>query len=438
MNAFNAYNHIYRQDKVNRRRRWYYFILALLVLFLFLPWTQNIRARGQVTALRQEQRPQQLNTIIGGRVEKWYVKEGDFVRRGDTIVRLSEIKPDYLDPQLLQRTREQLEAKQATVDYYRGKAGTAETQIGALGEGLRLKLDQLGAKLRQQEVKAAADSMDMLAARNDAAIAAAQYGRARQLFDSGLVSLTQLEQRNAAQQTALAKRTAAENKFYASRQDIGITRIEFNSLQQDYLEKRAKAEGDRLSSLSQAAGGAGEIAKLENQYASYSIRNGMYYVLAPQDGQVVKTRSAGIGEILKEGELLLNIVPKQIDYAVALLVRPIDLPLLHEGQEVRFQFDGFPAIVFGGWPKASYGVFAGRVSAIERDISADGRFRVLVREDSSYRPWPRELRVGTGAQGIALLRNVPLWYELWRNINSFPPDYYQPPTEGKEKKEAKP
>jgi hypothetical protein len=56
-------------------------------------------------------------------------------------------------------------------------------------------------------------------------------------------------------------------------------------------------------------------------------------------------------------------------------------------------------------------------------------YKLLVREDTSYRKWPRELRVGTGANGIALLKNVPLWYELWRNINSFPPDYYKPKKE---------
>jgi hypothetical protein len=69
---------------------------------------------------------------------------------------------------------------------------------------------------------------------------------------------------------------------------------------------------------------------------------------------------------------------------------------------------------------------------VESDVSANGKFKVIVREDSSYRKWPKELKFGTGANGIALLKNVPVWYELWRNINSFPPDYYQPvDTEGK-------
>jgi hypothetical protein len=62
--------------------------------------------------------------------------------------------------------------------------------------------------------------------------------------------------------------------------------------------------------------------------------------------------------------------------------------------------------------------------AIENSISLNGMFRVLVAEDLQDRPWPEQVKIGGGAQGIALLKNVPIWYELWRNINGFPPDYY--------------
>jgi hypothetical protein len=127
--------------------------------------------------------------------------------------------------------------------------------------------------------------------------------------------------------------------------------------------------------------------------------------------------------------MLVHIVPDQVDYAVEMYVRPVDLPLVATGQKVRFLFDGFPAIVFSGWPDASYGTYQGIVSAVEGDVSGNGKFKLLVKEDRSYRVWPKELRMGTGANGIALLKNVPLWYELWRNINSFPPDYYKPKKE---------
>jgi hypothetical protein len=88
--------------------------------------------------------------------------------------------------------------------------------------------------------------------------------------------------------------------------------------------------------------------------------------------------------------------------------------------------------VFSGWPNASYGTFKGKVIAVENTVSANGKFRVLVTEDTSaLKRWPRQLKVGIGAQGFALLKNVPVWYELWRNINGFPPDYYKNETENK-------
>jgi multidrug efflux pump subunit AcrA (membrane-fusion protein) len=419
-----AYEHIYLHGKRSKVRFWSYTILIALVVFLFLPWTQTIRAKGAVISLRQEQRPQEINTIIGGRIVKWHVKEGDFVNAGDTVVQLSEIKDSYLDPQLLDRTREQITAKQRGIDFYRNKADATETQIGAMSSGLQLKLSQLENKIRQLQVKLESDSMEAAAAANDFRIALQQFNRQQQMFDSGLVSLTQLEQRNQTYQNAMAKRISADNKYIATRQELGIVRIEMNATRQEYNEKVAKAQGERFQAMSEIATSQGEVAKLENQYTSYSIRNNMYYIIAPQAGQIVQAKKAGIGEIVKEGEMLINIVPDNIQYAVELFVRPVDLPLVQAGQRVMFLFDGFPAIVFSGWPQASSGTFKGTVVAVEKNVSPNGQFRVLVSEDPGQKPWPKELKMGTGANGLALLNDVPVWYEIWRNINSFPPDYY--------------
>lgn len=423
--SFGAFQQVYLSNRKPLRKGWAIGIGLLLLILLFIPWTQNIRARGEVTALRQESRPQQINTIIAGKVERWFVKEGDFVKKGDTLLQLSEVKADYLDPALLGRTQEQIRAKQQSLNYYKGKVTTTDRQIEALQAGLEVKIFQLQNKLRQLTVKLEADSMDRLAAVNDFQIAGKQYARQKTMFDSGLVSLTQLETRNQYFQQALAKKISAENKYISTLQEFSIVKAELDGVKQDNLEKVSKAEGDRFNALSQIAASEGDIAKLENLYASYAIRNGMYYVLAPQDGQVINARASGIGEILKEGEAIVNIVPARNQYAVQLYVRPVDLPLISEGQKVRFVFDGFPAIIFSGWPRASYGTYSGIVSAIESDISENGKFKILVKEDTSYRYWPTDLKMGTAAQGIALLKDVPIWYELWRNINSFPPDYYK-------------
>jgi multidrug efflux pump subunit AcrA (membrane-fusion protein) len=435
MKELKAYSSIYRYNKTSKVKYWAWGFLIALLIILFLPWTQNIRAKGKVTTLRQEQRPQELNSILPGKIVKWYVKEGDYVKAGDTILQISEIKDDYLDPNLVNRTGEQLGAKQMSVEYYKNKVNTTQTQIGALGNNRILKQGQLDNKIQQLRYKLQSDSMETIAATNDFNIAQIQFKRQKAMYDSGLVSLTQLEQRNQVFQNASAKKISAQNKLAATKQDLMIARIEMDAINQDYVEKVSKAQGDQFQSLSQIATGQGDIAKLQNQYTNYNIRSGMYYITAPQDGQVAKAKKAGIGEIIKDGEMLVEIVPKNVDYAVELFVEPMDLPLVAKGQKVRFLFDGFPAIVFSGWPNASYGTFSGEVVAVENSVSPNGKFRILVKEDPEYKKkWPTELKIGAGTQGIALLKDVPVWYELWRNINGFPPDFYTPASTKEEKK----
>jgi multidrug efflux pump subunit AcrA (membrane-fusion protein) len=435
MTTLKAYNNIYRHDKNSKIKYWVLGFFIAMSIILFLPWTQNVRAKGNVTTLRQEQRPQELNSILPGKIIKWYVKEGDAVKAGDTILQISEIKDDYFDPNLVNRTGQQIDAKQLSVEYYKNKVTATQTQIGALGNNRLLKQAQLQNKIKQLVFKLQSDSSDVMAANNDFVIATKQFKRQQAMYDSGLVSLTQLEQRNAYFQNASAKKINTENKFSNTKQDLLIARIEADAINQDYLEKLSKAQGEQFQSMSQIAGGQGDVAKLENQYSNYNIRKGMYFITAPQNGQITKAKKAGIGEIIKDGEMLVEIVPDNVDYAVELFIEPMDLPLIAKDKKVQFLFDGFPAIVFSGWPNTSYGTFTGKIVAIENSVSSNGKFRILVTADkTAKKKWPQELKIGTGAQGFALLKNVPVWYELWRNINGFPPDYYKTDYKNEKKK----
>lgn len=422
--TYPAFDSIYQIHRKSSLQKWLTALLLLLIITLFLPWTQNIRGTGTVTTLKQEQRPQQLHAIIPGRIEKWYVNEGDFVQVGDTLIKLAEIKDDYFDPELLTRTQEQIAAKEQSAASYRNKAATATEQVTALERALNLKLLQLDNKLKQQEQKVVSDSMEMLAARNDMAIALKQYQRQKSLYDSGLVSLTQLEQRNQLLQNARAKQAAAEIKLGNARQELLVLKLEQSGTVQEYSDKILKAKGESYQSQSQAAGSSGDVARLKNQYYNYDFRRKQYYITAPQSGQVTKARKAGIGELVKEGEMIVEVVPDNRDHAVEIFVRPVDMPLVNEGQDVRLVFDGFPAIVFSGWPEASYGIFEGKVAAVETSVSDNGMFRVLVAENKTNKPWPAAIKMGTGASAIALLKDVPIGYELWRKINGFPPEYY--------------
>lgn len=423
--SFKSFEQIYLVDRNSKVKYWFFGIIGFLLIILFLPWTQNIKAKGVITTLYQDQRPQDIHSPIPGRIVKWWVKEGDYVKKGDTLLQISEIKEDYLDPKLVGRTQEQLQAKKGSIGFYEGKITATGSQIEALKQARDLKLEQLKNKLIQLDNKLAAEAAEITATNNEFKLAKDQYERQQLMFDKGLVSQTQLQQRNIAFQNALAKKVIAENKLAQTQQEVLNTKIERNSIEQEYTEKISKAEGDRYQTLSQVASGQSEVAKLENQLSNYIIRNGMYIILAPQDGQIVQANKGGIGEVLKEGERITIIVPQVKNYAVEMFVRPVDLPLIGVGQSVRFMFDGFPAIVFSGWPNASYGTFGAKIIAYENTISPNGLFRILVVEDKAEKPWPPQLKIGSGAQGIVLLKDVPIWYELWRNVNGFPPDFYQ-------------
>ena len=415
---------IYLIHRNNNVKKWFWISMALLILGLFLPWTQNINLTGNVSSLYQEQRPQELNSPIPGKIVKWFVKNGDFVKKGDTILQISEIKDEYFDPLLVERTEQQMSAKKGVGDYYSAKVKTTNSQLSALDNALDLKLSQLKIKISQLNNKLAAEEAELLAVKNELKLSEDQFNRQKKMFDEGLVSLTQFQQRSASYQNTVAKKTSAENKVAQTRQEITNTQIEQNAAIQEYTEKISKIEGDRFQALGQIEGNSGEIAKLQNQITNYKMRKGLYYIIASQDGQITQINKAGIGEILKDGESIGTIVPTNVDYAVEFYIKPVDLPLIKKGQSVTCIFDGFPAIVFSGWPNSSYGTFKGKVIAVESNISANGMFKALVIQDNEDKPWPPQIMMGAGVNGLAILNDVPIWYEIWRNINGFPPDYY--------------
>ena len=425
LKQFDSFNMVLNKGTSgNRWKKLLLYCLIGLVIFMALPWTQNIQSPGIVSTLSPDQRPQQINSIIAGRIIKWHIRDGEIVKKGDTLLQLSEVKEDYLDTALLNRIDDQIKAKSEAIDFYDQKAKTTNQQEAALVSALKFKLSQLKNKLAQYRLQVESDSMAYVASQVQLKISAEQLNRQKQLYDAGLKSLTEFEGKQQYYQDALSKKTSAGNKFFNSKNELLNIRLELSGTEQDYAEKISKINGERFSTLSQASSTESEVAKLRNQYANYKQRQSFYVITAPQSGQVIRTSKSGIGETVKDGEPLIQIVPTNFNPAVEMYISPVDIPLLSTGQKVRLQFDGFPAIVFSGWPKASYGTFGGKISAIDPYVNANGKFRIWVTPDDS-RAWPKQVRLGTGTRSIALLNDVPIIYELWRQLNGFPPEYYK-------------
>ncbi len=407
------------------RRRVVFWLVMIFIGALFLPWTQNIRAKGKVISFRPENRPQSVQSVIDGRIEEWFVTEGQQVEKGDTLMYISEVDADYFDPKLLQRTSEQIAAKIAGAEAYDQKVTAFKSQVAAL-ESLRdIKLDQLKLKIRQLKLLVTNDSIDLEVVKKNQAIAELRYTRADSLHRSGLLSLTDLESKRLVLENARGRTQSLQNDLFNARIELESAILELENTKASFADKLAKSRSEIFEAVSSNASAEAEVAKLNNLLGNYAERQGMYFIKAPQSGFITKAVRSGIGEIIKAGTEIVTIMPSNFDLAVEMYVRPIDLPLMEIGGDVRVQFDGWPAVVFSGWPNTSFGTFSGRVVAIDNFISKNGMYRLLVKPEEDKKPWPTALRVGSGAQSIVLLKEVPIWYEVWRQLNGFPADYYK-------------
>lgn len=406
-------------------------LLFLFVIMLFLPWRQTIPGRGTVTALTPEDRPQTVQNQIGGRIEHWAVREGQQVQKGDTILVLSETSQSYFDPNLPLRLQEQLRAKEGSESAAAQKMDATNAQISALTQGLKFQLTAAENKVEQAINYVQADSADLVATQNFFEISKSRLERYEAGYRNGLFSLTDIESRRLKLQEDNAKVVSQINKLNNSQQSLQNSRIELDNIRAKYMESVAKARSDLSSALSSRVSAQGEIAKLQNEISNINIRRGLYVVRAPQSGFVVKTLKAGIGENIKEGESIATLQPSKPRVAAEIYVDAMDVPLILDSSDVRLQFEGWPSVQFAGWPSVAVGTFAGKVTVIDLVSSNNGKYRLLVTPTNPVpyndEQWPKQLRQGSGVYGRVILRSVPIWYEIWRLLNGFPPSLESEP-----------
>lgn len=389
---------------------WIYSFGAIVLIVMFLPWTQVVSGTGSITAMDQGQRPQTVQSPIPGRIEEWLVREGDTVAAGDTLARLSEIKEEYFDIDILERAKDELLAKNEAVLAYGQKCLSLEQQIEQLERSLGFKKQQLEAEIEAKQI-------GVNAAKTDRDLAMLQFQRVDTLFLEGIESRLNWEKRKQYAQETEAKWIKAQN-------DYRNALVDRSGIEAEYREKIAKASSDLFSARSAGLEAEGEVAKLRVKLGNLTVRTGYYWLRAPQSGMITRSTINGLGENISAGESILEIVPIAAKLGVEIFIRPVDLPLIRKGQVARIEFDGWPTIVFSGWPNTSFGTFGAQVVAIDQSVDENGRYRILLQPDPDDLPWPEPLRFGSGARGMMLLNEVPVWFEVWRQLNGFPPEFY--------------
>jgi RND family efflux transporter MFP subunit len=302
-----------------------FFFVFVALFLIYVPWVQTASGPGNVTALNPNDRMQEINALVSGRIQEWYVRDGSRVSVGDPIVKIVDN-----DPQLLER----LEAERQQV---MAKLTAAETALE---------------------------------------IAQIDKRRMERLFDEGLSARREFEQ----------------------------ARIRVEQLRSDVAQAGA------------------ELTRVDVNLSRQSVQ----IVRAPRDGTILRVNAGDAATFISAGQVVATFVPDNAERALELFIDGRDVALVRDGARVRIQFEGWPVIQVSGWPSVAVGTFSGHVIAIDASAQNNGRFRVLVEEDSDTgTPWPdrRFVRFGSKARGWVLLDEVSVGYEIWRQLNNFPPNF---------------
>ncbi len=426
VSQFESWTAVSIPQSLQTSTRWTLILFFLSLIGLaFIPWTQTVTATGQLSAYSPSERPQEVHAPIEARIKEWQVNEGITVKLGHPVVILSDVDPKFLAPDLISRLDQSIAALEERREAALTRAELLVQQIqemnkltDAASRSAESRVNEASKRIRSVEQRFAA-------AKVAAKTAALNLERSQLLEAEGLLSRRDLElaiQGDAAAQAELRASEAAVQEVAQSRSALtyGRTQIEAE-LAQRILDTRSK----RASALAEAAKASKELADLALTRSNAVQRRAASQITAPIDGTVVRMTRVGPGEIVHPGDPLFTIVPTSDTRAVEMWVDSLHAPLLKPNRNVRLLFQGIPAIPLPSWPEMMAGTFDGRIHVVDQAPDRQNRFRFWVTPDPSGVPWPpqHQVRQGTQVMGWVLLNRVPLWYELWRRINLFPPDF---------------
>lgn len=389
-------------------------LLVLLIFLLLTPWQQNVRGVGRVVAYTPYERQQFIGAPVEGRIATWRVTEGSRVKKGEILAEMLDNDPLLLDRIKSERTT--ILDRQVAVN---GRVATMQTQLRMAEQARPQALSAASSRVEMARERYQATRQALAAADAAQKTSALNLTRQERLYGKGLASKRTLELAEleiAQRQTEYGR---AKANLQAATNEVDAFAADARKLDNDTTSTIEKNRADLNKAIEEQNYVKAELLKLETRLARQITQT----ITAPRDGTVLRLLTNPGAELIKAGQPLAILIPDSQDRAVELWLDGNDLPLVVNNSHVRVQFEGYPAIQFGGWPEFSVGSFGGQVALIDSTDDGKGHFRVLVSPDKDDIAWPepRFLRQGVRANGWVLLGQVTLGYELWRIFNGFPP-----------------
>lgn len=311
-----------------------------------------------------------------GRIVSLEVREGQQVRAGDVIARISNSQDEEAT------IREEIE--RAAADQAEQLAGQqVQDQEGAD----RAELLDLGAQLRMAESQSTVLHAQVEDRRQGLEIAEEEFRNIESVASRGFISKSERNQRwlTLLQQRAELRET--NSKLTTNREEIATLRRKIARFGQDARLRQFTARSDQLTALARRrAARAGD----------------RFIVRAPVDG-VISTVVVGPGAAIGAGGTLATIVPVRSPVQAVIYVSSAAIGQVKYGQRVQLRFDSYPFQEYGSFSAKIVGVSPSVVlpgEALQLFNLKEPSFKVVATIESS----PRKAgNVVAGMTGEALI-----------------------------------
>lgn len=398
-------------------------VFVILVSMLFLPWQQTVNGEGTLIAKDPMQRDYKVLATLDGFIEEFYVKENQFVKQGDKLFKIVDIDKDYsqkLDS-IETSSRDRYTDAQAQI-------GNIEDKQENLKKYLQLGLEVFIQKRSQSKSKIESLEFKKVSLVKNYEVEKFNLERIEHLYKDGIESKRDFEVAQNRYVKADAELKKIDVDIQIEKNSLGILKQEEDKFLNETKNKLKVLDNATLSSRGQLNAINQEIQI--NRLNSTRYKSGE--VVAQKDGYIQRILQNDKHKLIHRGDEIMHFSPKVDKKIIMLKVSDFNMPLIKEGLPVRIRFYGWPVLQISGWPTIKYGTFGGIIKQVEVNSHEKGFFYARIEEDPKE-PWPKgdDLRIGTQSTIWVRLATVPIWYQIWRLMNAFPPQMVTPIIEKK-------
>ncbi|MBX2834453.1 MAG: HlyD family type I secretion periplasmic adaptor subunit [Micavibrio sp.] len=327
------------------------FIVIFIVWANFAKLDEVTRGEGKIIPSSEVQA---LQSLDAGTVEEFLVREGDEVKAGQVLVRLNatEASSDLGANRarywglMASITRLQAEAEgKSTVEFpeevIKGAPSSVTEEMNAFRanqQSIQGQINVLDQQLSQREQEVRELNTRISDTRGVIALQRQEASMIRPLVERGSaprLELLQLER-------SIKEKSAELNSYTSSlprvKSSIQEAKARLNEVQSS---AKAQAQAELSTKLI-------EMNEIKERLNALRAREGRTELKSPVDGTIQDITINTVGGVVRPGEDLIKIVPKDDQLIVEAKVRPSDRAFIFPGQQAVIKISAYDFSIYGG------------------------------------------------------------------------------------------